>query len=315
MSFFSYTYLDTPPPQPQPPPTTTATDPLRRSLYHAPPSATPWPSEMPPPATTATLGLRLRAGNNSPYHAREAPAVAEPRLRQAHVLVRDSRHPAGGDAGVFRPARLRRRPRRKAPAPSPESAARRRPPSDPTARWAARSRAAPVSAPLDGDDGAPGRGRLCPASGGIDHWPWSRPPWLSTTGIARGGGEGGATPGGGGGHAGGRGGGGEALQCAPPPRPRRGAAILVEGAWELHRKRWTTNKQQSKVDEGCLLTRGSQFCALTPPPQRRNLPLGLGGGGGRIQSGAERKGRGCDYHEVDDDEDNDGKGGKQGKKY
>ncbi len=27
----------------------------------------------------------------------------------------------------------------------------------------------------------------------------------------------------------------------------------------------------------------------------------------------ERKGRGCDYHEVDNDDDNDGKGGKQGK--
>ncbi len=53
-----------------------------------------------------------------------------------------------------------------------------------------------------------------------------------------------------------------------------------------------------------------------PPKKRHNLPLGLGGGGGRIQSGAERKGWGCDYHEVDDDDDNDdddGKGGKQGK--
>jgi hypothetical protein len=27
----------------------------------------------------------------------------------------------------------------------------------------------------------------------------------------------------------------------------------------------------------------------------------------------ERKGRGQDYHEVDDDDNNDGKGGKQGK--
>jgi hypothetical protein len=173
---------------------------------------------MPPPATTATLGLRRWAGDDSPYHAHEAPAVAEPRLRPAHVLVRDSRRPAGGDAGVFRPARLRRRPRRETPAPSPESAARRRPPSDPTARWAARSRAAPTSAPLDGDDGAPGRGGLCPASGGVDHRPCSRPPWLSTTGIARGGGEGGATPGGGGG---GEDGGlaGVGRRCdVPPPR-------------------------------------------------------------------------------------------------
>ncbi len=134
----------------------------------------------------------------------------------AHVLVRDSRRPAGGDAGVFRPARLRRRLRRKTRilALAPNSTARHRPPSDTTARWAARSRVALASAPLAGDDGAPGRGRLCPASGSVDHWPCSRPPWLSTTG----GGEGGAMPGG-------RGrlqgwlsrGGGEALRCAPTP--------------------------------------------------------------------------------------------------
>jgi hypothetical protein len=102
----------------------------------------------------------------------------------------------------------------------------------------------------------------------------------------------------------------------PPSRPRRGAAILAEGPRELHRKQRMTNKRQSKVDEGWLLTRESQFCAPTnPPPQRRDLPLGLWGGGGRIQSGAERKGRGCDYHDVDNDNDDNGKGGKQRKKY
>ncbi len=166
-------------------------------MYHAPPGATPWPSEMPPSATTVTMGPRQRSGDDSPYHAREAPAVAEPRLRPAQVLVRDSRCLACGDAGVFRPARWRGRQRRetRAPTPVPDSAAWRRHPGDPTARWAARSRAAPASAPPDGDNGAPGRGRLCPASGGVDHRPRSRPPWLSTTGIARGGGEGGATPG------------------------------------------------------------------------------------------------------------------------
>ncbi len=55
-----------------------------------------------------------------------------------------------------------------------------------------------------------------------------------------------------------------------------------------------------------------------PPPKRHNLPVGLGGGDGRIPSGAERKSWGCNYHEVDDDDDDDddnGKGGKQGKWY
>ncbi len=45
-----------------------------------PAGATPWPSEMLPTATTATMGLRRRAGEDSPYHAREAPAFAEPCL-------------------------------------------------------------------------------------------------------------------------------------------------------------------------------------------------------------------------------------------
>jgi hypothetical protein len=98
----------------------------------------------------------------------------------------------------------------------------------------------------------------------------------------------------------------------PPPRPRRGVAFLAEGAPEFHRKRRTTNKRQSKVDEW-LATRGSQCRApTTPPPKRHNLPLGLGGGDGRIQSGAERKGWGCDYHEVDDDDDDDDDDGKGG---
>ncbi len=54
-------------------------------MDHAPSGATPWPSEMLPPATTATIGLRRRAGDDSPYHAREAPAVAEPCLRSWFV--------------------------------------------------------------------------------------------------------------------------------------------------------------------------------------------------------------------------------------
>ncbi len=40
--------------------------------------------------------------------------------------------------------------------------------------------------------------------------------------------------------------GGEASQCGPPPLPRRGAAVLAEGAREFHRKRWMTHKRQSK---------------------------------------------------------------------
>ncbi len=80
-------------------------------------------------------------------------------------------------------------------------------------------------------------------------------------------------------HDGGRGrrqgrrsrGGGEALQCAPPHRPCRGAAILAEGVQELHRKQRMTNKRQSKVDEGCLSTRGSQFHAPTNSPPKDTI--------------------------------------------
>ena len=68
-------------------------------------------------------------------------------------------------------------------------------------------------------------------------------------------------------------------------------------------------------------TKGSQCPATTTPPQKTQSAVGIGGRGGRIRSGFERKGRGCDYHEVDnddDDDDDDGKGGKgekRGKKY
>jgi hypothetical protein len=46
-------------------------------------------------------------------------------------------------------------------------------------------------------------------------------------------------------------------------------------------------------------------CPYHSLPKRHTLPLELGGGGGRILSGAERKGRGCNYHEVDNDNDED----------
>jgi hypothetical protein len=62
--------------------------------------------------------------------------------------------------------------------------------------------------------------------------------------------------------------GGEAWQWGPPLRPRCSAAILAEGVRELHWKRLTTNKRQSKVDKGWLLKRGSQFCARTNTPPK-----------------------------------------------
>ncbi len=59
-------------------------------------------------------------------------------------------------------------------------------------------------------------------------------------------------------------------------------------------------------------------CPYQPPPPKKDTIChwDLGEGSGRIRSGAERKGRGCDYHEVDDDndeDDDDGKGGGLGK--
>jgi hypothetical protein len=110
-----------------------------------------------PQAATVTIGLRWRAGDDSPYHAHEAPAVAEGCLRPAQVLVRDSRHPSGGDTGKFCPAQWRRQPRCKTrvPAPTPDSAAQHHPLGDPTARWTARSRVAPACMPLDGDNSTP----------------------------------------------------------------------------------------------------------------------------------------------------------------
>jgi hypothetical protein len=137
------------------------------------------------------------------------------------------------------PAQWRQRPhcKNRAPAPTPDSAAQRHPLGDPTAWWATRSWVAPACMPLDGDDSTPGRGRLRPASGGVDYWPCSRPPRLSTKGTARGGGGGVATPGGEGGRGGGgRVGGGGGIVSGSPTRPHCGAAILVEGAWEFHRK-------------------------------------------------------------------------------
>jgi hypothetical protein len=123
-----------------------------------------------------------------------------------------------------------------------------------------------------GDIGAPGRRRLCFISGGVNCRPCSRLPWLSTTGIVWGEGEGGATQGGmGGGKGGGRSGVGRHCDVVPPPCPCHGMVNLAWGARELHQKLRTTNTQQSKVDKGCFLTRGSQFCAPTNTPPKDTI--------------------------------------------
>jgi hypothetical protein len=107
----------------------------------------------------------------------------------------------------------------------------------------------------------------------------SRPPWLSMTGTARGGGEGEDTPEGRGGGGGGSHAGEEGLRCTPPPASllqcsnscRGGAGVTLET---------TDNKQMTiKVDKGWLSTRGSQFCAPTPPPKKTQSAIGIGGSG------------------------------------
>jgi hypothetical protein len=48
-------------------------------------------------------GLAAAGRQQQPgHHTRKGLAVGEPRLGPAQVLVHDSRHPAGGDAGIFR---------------------------------------------------------------------------------------------------------------------------------------------------------------------------------------------------------------------
>jgi hypothetical protein len=170
-------------------------------------------------------------------------------------------------------------PQTRAPAPAPNSAARRRPLGDPTAWWAARSRAAPASMPPDGDDGAPGWGRLRRASGSIDHRPCSRPPRLSMNGIVQGGGEGGATPGGGGGCGGGgrAGGGGVAMQPPPASSSRcgnscgGGAGVTLETMDDKQ----TTIKSWRRV----AFNKGvSILCPYQPPPKRHICRWDLGEG-------------------------------------
>jgi hypothetical protein len=226
-----------------------------------------------PQATTATTGLRQRAGGGSPYHAREAPAVAEPCLRPAQVLVRDSRRPAGGDAGVFRPARWWRQPRRKtcAPAPAPNSSARRRPLGNPTACWAARSRVAPACAPPDGEDGAPGWGRIRSASGSVDNWPCSRPPRLSTTGTAWG--EKKEEPGQGAGEGAG------ASRCGPPCVLVAVRQFLRRGCGSFIRNEGQQTNSNQKLTKGGFRQGGLNFVPLPTPSKKTQSAVGIGGRG------------------------------------
>jgi hypothetical protein len=171
-------------------------------------------------------------------------------------------------------------PQNPRPRPRPQPAAWRRPPGNLTARWADRSRAAPASVPPDGDDGTPGWGRLCPASGSIDHRPRSRPPWLSMTGIARGGGEGGATRGGGGG---GKGGGCPGLgrrRDAVPPHvlvAMHGFLRKGRGSYIGNNGRQTYDNQ--KLTKGGFQQGGLNFAPLPTPPKKTQSAIGIGGRG------------------------------------
>ncbi len=117
----------------------------------------------------------------------------------AVTLVYSAWHDCGG--GRTANPRPRPRPRLRYPAPAP---------------WQTH-RTVGCQVPGGADKCAPGQGRLCPASSGIDHRPCSRPLWLSTTGLAWGGGVGGAMRvGGGGGKDGGCAGAGRRCDGPPP---------------------------------------------------------------------------------------------------
>jgi hypothetical protein len=171
-------------------------------------------------------------------------------------------------------------PQTRAPAPAPDSAARCCPLGDPTAQWATRSRAAPASTPLDRDNGAPGRGRLCLPSIDIDHQPCSRPPWLSMTGIVQGGGGGGAMPGGGGGGRGGvHVGVGRHCNAATPPVLVAVRQFLrrVHGSYIKNDGQQTNNNQ--KLTKGGFDKGVSMSCPYHPPPKKTQSAIEIGGRG------------------------------------
>jgi hypothetical protein len=115
--------------------------------------------------------------------------------------------------------------------------------------------------------------------------PYSRP-GQSTTGTVQEGAGGGAAPpplwwgwGGGGGCAGGGG-----IAMPPPPlvsllRCNNSGGLGAGVSLETTDDKQTTNKHRQRMvfDKGV-----STLCPYHPPPQRHNLPLGLGGGDGRI---------------------------------
>jgi hypothetical protein len=116
---------------------------------------------------------------------------------------------------------------------------------------------------------APGWGRLRPASGGVDHRPCSRPPWLSTTGTALGGGEGGAAPGGGGGC--GCAGGGEASRCAPPRVHIALRRFLRRGHRSFIGNDGRQTIDNQKLTKGGFRRGGLNFAPLPTPPQKDTI--------------------------------------------
>jgi hypothetical protein len=88
--------------------------------------------------------------------------------------------------------------------------------------------------------------------------------------------------------------GGEASRCAPPRFLVAVRRFLQRGRRSFHQKRWTTNKQQSKVDEGWLLTRGSQCRAPTTPPPPKDTICHWDWGEGVAGFNMAQKGRAGD---------------------
>ncbi len=74
-----------------------------------------------------------------------------------------------------------------------------------------------------------------------------------------------------------RGGGGVAMRPSPASSSRCGDSC--GGARELHRKRWTMNKRQSKLTKDGVLRGGLNFVPLPPPQKKTQSAIGIGGRG------------------------------------